>query len=475
VSATAAARNDDVVRVASTSYPDQLVSCQLTDIAPRAIPTWSAYVFGVIAAFAARGLPTIGVDVLVHGNLPHGAGLSSSAALECAVAAALNDMQDYGLDRVELAAVAQSAENDFVGVPCGSLDQSASLMCEAGRALLLDTRSGERRQLPLDLESAELVLLVINTRATHELVDGEYAARRHDCETACAQLGVAALRDIATADFAPTLARLGDERLRRRVRHVVTENQRVLDVVEILDSTRDPSAIGLLLTASHLSLRDDYEVSCRELDAAVDAALQAGAWGARMTGGGFGGSAIVLADTESASRIRHRVHLKFAELGFTEPETFQVTPAAGARRLSDTQAGHRPGCCENWTSRPGRGRCAATRSGGDLLPASAGAASAGGQDGSDARWVQGRPHAGRGRDGTGKREARPTALGAVVGDRCLGRPEPTRGHTGPAPARRGGCRLVLRARCLAAAPALAVASAAPSRVDDRRGDALPRT
>jgi galactokinase len=287
----------------------------------------------VLWALGERGHAVGGVDVLVDGDVPAGAGLSSSAALECAVATALDDALGLGLERSELVAVARSAENDFVGVPSGSLDQSASMLCAAGRALLLDTRSGERRQVPFDLDAAGLALLVIDTRAPHRLVVGEYAQRRSDCEDAANALGVAALRDVALEDLDARLAELDDGRLRRRVRHVVTENARVLDTVRILDSGQAIASIGPLLTNSHVSLRDDYEVSSRELDVAVDAALAAGAHGARMTGGGFGGSAIALVEAADADEIGVAVRAAFAAADLTAPNVFTAVASQGAHAV----------------------------------------------------------------------------------------------------------------------------------------------
>ena len=272
VTAWLARRTDDRLRVVST-HEDEPVEVPAGSLRPGQVEGWAAYVAGVVWALREKGHAIGGVDVLVDGDVPYGAGLSSSAALECSVAAALDDAFGLGLDRVELVGVARAAENDFVGVPSGALDQSASLLCAAGQALLLDTRSGERRQVPFDLDAAGLALLVIDTCAPHRLVDGEYAQRRQDCADACQALGVAALRDVTVDELPARLRDLDDERLRRRVRHVVTENARVLETVRMLERGTDVASIGPLLTASHVSLRDDYEVSSRELDVAVDAAL----------------------------------------------------------------------------------------------------------------------------------------------------------------------------------------------------------
>ncbi|HEV7203589.1 MAG TPA: galactokinase [Jatrophihabitans sp.] len=303
----------------------------LAGLAPGTVEGWAAYVAGVVWALAERGHDITGADIDLDGDVPHGAGLSSSAALECVVAIALDDVFGLGLTRDELIAVARRAENDYVGLPNGVLDQSASLLCRAGHVLLLDTRSGERRHVPFDLAAAGLALLVIDTRAPHRLVDGEYAARRRDCEAAAAELGMTALRDVV--DLVAALAALTDERLRHRVRHVVTENARVLEVMGILDGGGDLRAIGPVLIASHMSLRDDYEVSSPELDLAVSAALGAGAHGARMTGGGFGGSAIALVDAASADDVTAAVTAGFAAAGFGPPSVFAAVAADGAHRV----------------------------------------------------------------------------------------------------------------------------------------------
>jgi galactokinase len=325
--------------VASTDFPGDVVTVAAGQLRPELVHGWPAYVAGVVWALRERGIDIGGADVFVDGDVSHGAGLSSSAALECAVACALDDAAGLGLSRTDLVAVARSAENGFVGVPSGSLDQSASLLCRPGHALLLDTRTMARRHVPLDLPAAGLRLLVIDTRAPHRLVDGEYAARRSDCEAAARLLGVPALRDVSDQDLEDALSTLTSGRLRRRVRHVVTENARVLEVVTILSGTApswsaDPRAIGPALTASHVSLRDDYEVSCRELDLAVDSALAAGAYGARMTGGGFGGSAIALVDGDQAHDAAAAVTAAFAAAQLTEPNIFAVTPSPGAHRMS---------------------------------------------------------------------------------------------------------------------------------------------
>ena len=272
VAVTVGARSDGMLRARSLQHPGDDVDVPLNDLAPARGPEgWAAYPAGVVWALLDAGHRIPGIDVVVDGDVPQGAGLSSSAALECATALACAERFGLALDRQELAAVAQRAENEFVGMPCGIMDQSASLLCRAQNALFLDTMTLDAVHVPLDLAAAGQALLVIDTRAPHRLVDGEYADRRRACEEAARRLGVARLRDIETDRMPEALARLDSPTLRRRVRHVVTENARVLEVVGLLER-RAVVDIGPLLTASHESLRDDYEVSAPELDLAVDAA-----------------------------------------------------------------------------------------------------------------------------------------------------------------------------------------------------------
>jgi galactokinase len=281
---------------------------------------------------AQEGVEVGGADVVVDGDVPAGSGLSSSAALECATATALADLAAAGLDRPTLARLARRAENEVVGVPSGAMDQMVAMLGRAGHALFLDTRSLETEQVPLPLEAAGLRLVVIDTRAGHRLVDGAYADRRAACEAAAATLGVPALRDATPEQVEAAAAALGDPGL-RRARHVVTENARVLAAVELLRAGA-LDRLGPLLAASHASLRDDYEVSSPELDTAVAAAVDAGAVGARMTGAGFGGSAIALVPADRVGPVADRVGTAFAAAGFAAPEVAAVTPSDGARRLA---------------------------------------------------------------------------------------------------------------------------------------------
>ncbi|MFI1579692.1 galactokinase [Embleya sp. NPDC020630] len=322
-------RADGRLRLASTHAGSESVDLAVADLAPGALSGWTAYPAGVVWAMRAAGYDIGGADIRIDSDVPVGAGLSSSAALSCAVALAFDDLYELGLDRVELARIAQRVETDFVGVPVGMLDQMASLGCVEGHAYFLDCRDLTGTHVPFDCAGAGLRLLVVDTRARHALVDGGYAERRASCEEAAALLGVPSLREVTDPDAA--LAALPDGPLRRRVRHVLTENERVLRVVDALRNG-DVRAIGPELTASHASMRDDYTISCPELDTAVDTALAEGALGARLVGGGFGGSAIALVDETRCAEVTTAIEKAFAARSFTPPRFFQAVPSAGARR-----------------------------------------------------------------------------------------------------------------------------------------------
>ncbi|WP_372492541.1 galactokinase [Microbacterium kunmingense] len=339
--AAAVAPNDEnVLRVAST-FADEPVVVALDDLptffpARRdSIPEWARYPLGVAwalheAAPSAAAAHATGLDVAIASNVPVGAGLSSSAAIEGAVAVALNDLWHLGLDRPALARAGRRAENEAVGAPTGIMDQMASILGAADAAILLDCRSLEVEVVDLGFDAAGLNLLVMDTRVQHSHASGGYGERRASCEAGAAALGVASLRDLGVGDLARAERELDDVTF-RRVRHVVTENQRVLDTVRML-RTDGPRSIGGLLVASHASMRDDFEISVPELDTAVDTAIAAGAVGARMTGGGFGGAAIALVDRERVAGVTDAVTAAFAERGFAAPTIFPVTAAEGARR-----------------------------------------------------------------------------------------------------------------------------------------------
>ncbi|MFI6791487.1 galactokinase [Nonomuraea sp. NPDC050383] len=325
VTAAVTPRGDGTIRLLSLQSGGEPVTIERHEDARG----WTRYVVGVPAMLADRlGEPVPGADIAIDGDVPQGAGLSSSAALEVAVASALNDLHGLGMTPMELALLSQRAENDFVGMPCGIMDQAASALCEEGKALFLDCRSLGSRSIPLDLASHGLRILIIDTQVHHEHAGGEYAKRRAECESAARKLGVQALRDVT--DLAGALEQLqGAER--QRTMHVVTENHRVEALVGLLRAGA-VTEIGALLNASHLSLRDQYEVSSPELDVAVEAALRGGARGARMTGGGFGGSAIALVAEERLDGVRESVSAAYAERGWRAPRFLPAVPSPGARR-----------------------------------------------------------------------------------------------------------------------------------------------
>ncbi|OLT10583.1 galactokinase [Actinomadura sp. CNU-125] len=293
--------------------------------APGDVTGWGAHVAGVAWALARAGTALTGADLRIDGTVPDGAGLSSSHSLECAVALALTGLHGLDPDRAALVRIVQRAENEYVGAPTGVMDQMASLYGEADRAILVDARHLTAEPVPCEFAAGGLDLLVVDTRSPHRHADGEYGARRRTCREAAEALGVEDLRDVT--DF----ARLTDPVAVRRVRHVVRENARVLDAVELLRAGR-VREIGPLLTASHASLRDDYAVSAPELDTAVEAALAAGALGARMIGGGFGGSAIALVDQGDRPAVEAAVRAAFREHGFAGPEFHIARPSRGAGR-----------------------------------------------------------------------------------------------------------------------------------------------
>jgi len=327
-----AVRRDDTVRLLST-YGDQgVVITTIGSLQPGTAKGWTKYPLGVVWALREKGIEVPGLDLLLDSNVPLGAGLSSSHAIECAVITALNDLTGAGLAAQDMVLATQRAENDFVGAPTGIMDQSASLRGSEGHAVFLDCRDQTASLVPFETGPAGLVLLVIDTKVSHSHSDGGYASRRASCELGAEVLGVKALRDVQVGDLEEASGLL-DEVTFRRVRHVVTENDRVLQTVELLGGP-GPSAIGPLLDASHASMRDDFEISCPELDLAVDTSRANGAIGARMTGGGFGGAAIALTPVDAEQKVRDAVVKAFADAGFTAPDIFTVTPAAGAMRIA---------------------------------------------------------------------------------------------------------------------------------------------
>jgi len=306
-----------------------VTSITVDELVPRAVPGWAAYPAAVVWALnQVQGVGLSGFELLVDSDVPVGSGLSSSHAMEVGTIVALNDLYALGLSHTQMALLTQRAENEFVGAPTGIMDQSASLMSQAQHALFLDCRSMDAQNVPLPLAQEDAVILVMDTRVEHSHVDGGYAARRRSCEQACEVLGVDALRDVARVD---DLVAIDDPVIRRRAKHIVTENQRVLDTVKVLNEA-DLAAVGQLLYQSHVSMRDDYEISSEELDTAVEAAMGAGAIGARMTGGGFGGSAIALVKRDQVQSVSQAVLTAFEQAGYVQPNIFTVVADEGAGR-----------------------------------------------------------------------------------------------------------------------------------------------
>jgi galactokinase len=319
-------RDDDRITVASDGYGD--VEFPVAT-APGEVTGWGAHVAGVAWALARSGAAPSGADLRVHSAVPQGAGLSSSHSLECAVALALTGLHDLDLGREQLVRIVQDAENGYVGAPTGVMDQMASLYGEDDRAILVDARHLTAEPVPCEFASSGLDLVIVDTRSRHRHADGEYGARRRTCRDASEALGMKDLRDVTDLDGA--LARLTDPVAVRRVRHVVRENARVLDAVELLREGR-VRELGPLLTASHASLRDDYEITVPELDVAVEAALAAGALGARMIGGGFGGSVIALVEKAGRKSVEAAVEDAFRQHAFAQPGFHVARPSRGAGR-----------------------------------------------------------------------------------------------------------------------------------------------
>lgn len=325
--AAVALRPDRIARVAST-IDGSVYEIDLAGDNPPAEVDWAGYPLGV--AWVMRETLTQGFDCFIDSNVPIGAGLSSSAAIECAVAVALNDLQQLGLDRKELAKIGQRAENQVVGAPTGIMDQMASMLAEHDSAVLIDCKSLDTEVIQLGLEPRGLVIAVIDTGVKHRHAGGGYGSRRASCELGAKEMGVTSLRELTVADLPSAQSKLDDETF-RRVRHIVTENDRVLAATNALKSG-DMNLFGKLLNASHDSMRDDFEISIPELDVAVEAAIEAGALGARMTGGGFGGAAIALIDQQLLPRLEQTVVSHYQKHGFAPARVFVVKPESGAAR-----------------------------------------------------------------------------------------------------------------------------------------------
>ena len=323
-----AKRGDEKIRIISAQKKNEVIESNLEAIAAKEGSAWSRYIYGVIWAMEIE----TGLDIYIDGKVPLGAGLSSSAALECSVATALNHLFHLEKTLPELARLTQRAENDYVGVPCGIMDQSISLMARAGYGLLLDCQDLSTRHIKIDFASSSLRLLIIDTQAHHALTDGGYAKRRESCEEVVKIFSIPSLRQLSMESLLAHKTKLSDIQF-KRARHGVGEMVRVLDAVKALEA-EDFEALGQLLNQSHNSLRDDYEVSSPELDLAVETALSSGALGARMVGGGFGGSAIALIKESDAGTISSTIERAFAKSGFKAPRFFDSLPSDGAKVIS---------------------------------------------------------------------------------------------------------------------------------------------
>ncbi len=310
----------------------QTIEFGADELAPGAHSGWAGYVAGVVWAMREAGHPVPGADLVLSSNVPIGAGLSSSAALECAVLTALADLADLDIDLMDRAVLARRAENVYVGAPTGLMDQAASTLCREGHALFFDCRALTVEQVPFAPGDHGLDMLVLDTRTPHSHVDGEYAERRASCEKAATILGVAALRDVTLDQLDRALQTVADPLLQRRVRHVVTEDARVLAAVDALRQG-DLTTVGSLLNESHTSMREDFEITVPTVDVAVETARAHGAIGARMTGGGFGGCIIALVPVGTSDLVAQAISDAFAERGWAAPAWFIATPSHGAGRL----------------------------------------------------------------------------------------------------------------------------------------------
>jgi galactokinase len=332
MAADRSADGKDVVRIHSSLQPEQAV-IDLSAPLARGNPKWSNYPRGVFAGFLARGINPGGLDVVLHSTVPLGSGLSSSAALEVCTATLLEAVSGQQIDPVEKALLCQKAEHEFAGVPCGIMDQFISVMGREDHLLLLDCRSRKTELVPMRDPAVEL--LIANTNVKHELGSGQYAKRRAQCEAAAKLLGVSSLRD-ASAEALERVKPAMEEVVFRRARHVIGEIERTVQAAGRVRASDWPK-VGQLMYASHRSLRDDYEVSCFELDALVEIAetigLPGGVFGCRMTGGGFGGCVVALVKSDAVAAISQKLAAGYKEKTGLEATIFGSRPAAGASVL----------------------------------------------------------------------------------------------------------------------------------------------
>jgi galactokinase len=319
-------RNDRKLHVTST-HSKLPITIELDELEHWRGSSWARYPLGVVHILRTLGADFPGLDIEIDGSVPHGAGVSSSAALECATALALNELFSLGHSPLDLAKMCRRAENEYVGMPCGLMDQAASMLSQENHILAFDCLTFETQQLPFNLGEDNLEVLLIDSQVKHQLVDGGYASRFAACESARATLGLDSLRHLTretfeSADLEPLV--------RKRVSHVIAEMERVSKTMVALKEKNFPE-VGELLNQSHASLRDTYEVSCKELDLACEDALTSGALGGRMMGGGFGGSAIILTPIDKTQTVIANVSKAFADAGFKKPRAFTVAPSTGAR------------------------------------------------------------------------------------------------------------------------------------------------
>jgi galactokinase len=317
----------------ATAISEDIATIDLTELQQVSEPKWANYLRGVIRGFQDRGYTIPGFDAFILSSVPGGAGLSSSAALECATATFLEGLLGIHLDTREKALLCQKAEHDFAHVPCGIMDQFASAFGQPNRLVLIDCQSGEPEMVPF--ENPDLTVLISNTLVSHELSDGGYAARRKHTEDGLSILGKASWRDVVTTDVQTHWEALG-EPVNRRARHVVGEISRTISAAAAL-ARNDFEALGPLMAASHDSLRDDFNVSCKELDILVEIARnigrQGGVIGARMTGGGFGGSTVTLCESSKASEIAATLSAEYEKATGIQPQIFASRPAQGAHLI----------------------------------------------------------------------------------------------------------------------------------------------